>query len=197
MNFFIIALLFLSHIVVYADDNARIRNLECWLKLSTRVQNVAREFQHMPGGYAPDPVTFENDLKVINRLLSELVEANELEEAKIELTPPEVLGDEGDKRIMDFVESLSATYGYFVAQELVDVGLRARLSVREHGKPIHLTLRLPPNQIKEFRAMIAKNKLLYNGGAEQAGADQPATKPADKAPVKDQPSTPTSKDGTR
>ena len=32
---------------------------------------------------------------------------------------------------------------------------------------------------------------------EQAGAGQPATKPADKAPVKDQPSTPTSKDGPR
>ena len=30
--------------------------------------------------------------------------------------------------------------------------------------------------------------------AEQAGADQPATKPADKPSVKDQPSTPTSKD---
>jgi hypothetical protein len=33
--------------------------------------------------------------------------------------------------------------------------------------------------------------------AEQAGADQPATKPADKVPAKDQPSTPTSKDGPR
>lgn len=33
--------------------------------------------------------------------------------------------------------------------------------------------------------------------AEQAGADQPATKPADKPPVKDQPSTPTPKDGPR
>jgi hypothetical protein len=32
---------------------------------------------------------------------------------------------------------------------------------------------------------------------EQAGADQPATKPADKPPVKDQPSTPTSKAGPR
>jgi hypothetical protein len=32
---------------------------------------------------------------------------------------------------------------------------------------------------------------------EQAGADQPATKPADKPPVQDQPSTPTSKDHPR
>ena len=33
--------------------------------------------------------------------------------------------------------------------------------------------------------------------AEQAGADQPASKPADTPPVKDQPSTPTQKDGPR
>jgi hypothetical protein len=32
---------------------------------------------------------------------------------------------------------------------------------------------------------------------EQAGADQPATSPADKVPAKIQPSTPTSKDGPR
>jgi len=46
-------------------------------------------------------------------------------------------------------------------------------------------------QIKLFEERAAKVK------AEQAGADQPATKPADKAPVKDQPPTPTSKDGPR
>ena len=33
--------------------------------------------------------------------------------------------------------------------------------------------------------------------AEPAGAGQPATKPADKPPLKDQPSTPTPKDGPR
>lgn len=33
--------------------------------------------------------------------------------------------------------------------------------------------------------------------AEQPGPDQPATRPADKPPVKDQPSTPTPKDGPR
>ena len=39
--------------------------------------------------------------------------------------------------------------------------------------------------------------LLIEYKGEPAGADQPATKPADKPPVKDQPSTPTSKDGPR
>jgi hypothetical protein len=36
-----------------------------------------------------------------------------------------------------------------------------------------------------------------NQPVEQGGADQPATKPTDKPPVKDQPSTPTSKDAPR
>jgi hypothetical protein len=40
-------------------------------------------------------------------------------------------------------------------------------------------------------------QLEIDTNAEQAGAGQPATKPADKDPVKDQPSTPTSKDGPR
>ena len=40
------------------------------------------------------------------------------------------------------------------------------------------------------------NRLLTKE-TEQAGADQPATKPADKSPVKDQPSTPTPKAGPR
>ena len=45
--------------------------------------------------------------------------------------------------------------------------------------------------------LVSESKRSTKQEAEQAGADQPATKPADKAPVKDQPSTPTSKDGPR
>jgi len=46
---------------------------------------------------------------------------------------------------------------------------------------------------KDFqKALIEARKVVEK--AEQAGADQPATKPADKPQVKDQPSTPTSKD---
>ena len=40
-----------------------------------------------------------------------------------------------------------------------------------------------------------KRSIIYK--AEQPGAAQPATQPADKAPVKDQPPTPTSKDAPR
>jgi hypothetical protein len=45
--------------------------------------------------------------------------------------------------------------------------------------------------IGDFEALLRKQE------AEQAGADQPATKPADKPPVRGETSTPTSKDGPR
>jgi hypothetical protein len=63
-----------------------------------------------------------------------------------------------------------------------------------------------PKQKKKFEAWFASllgkinsfgRKAPTKQRAEQAGADQPATKPADKPPVKDQPSTPTSKDVPR
>jgi hypothetical protein len=44
---------------------------------------------------------------------------------------------------------------------------------------------------------VSRRPNLESKDVEQAGADQPATKPADKPPVKDQPSTPTSKDAPR
>ena len=54
---------------------------------------------------------------------------------------------------------------------------------------------------KPISNFLSKEELdLFNERAkkgEQAGADQPATKPADKPPVKDQPSTPTPKVGPR
>jgi hypothetical protein len=46
-------------------------------------------------------------------------------------------------------------------------------------------------------AKVFTESIDWTATAEQAGTDQPATKPADKPPVKDQPSTPTSKDGPR
>jgi len=51
--------------------------------------------------------------------------------------------------------------------------------------------------VKFFKSIKTMEARPMNNKGEQAGADQPATKPADKAPAKDQPSTPTSKDGPR
>lgn len=60
-----------------------------------------------------------------------------------------------------------------------------------------------------YRSQIFKNGVLFSSAewdersvagpnkTEQAGANQPATKPADKPVVKDKPSNPTSKDGPR
>jgi hypothetical protein len=49
----------------------------------------------------------------------------------------------------------------------------------------------------DTKLLAQLRKALNDLKAEQAGADQPATKPADKPPVKSQTSTPTSKDGPR
>jgi hypothetical protein len=58
---------------------------------------------------------------------------------------------------------------------------RERVAVDSRGGVIQ------PKELVVIRPSIQRE-------VEQAGADQPATKPADKPPVKDQPSTPTSKD---
>ena len=66
------------------------------------------------------------------------------------------------------------------------------------GTPWAQPLRIPIIPIRihmNSRDLIAVGKITKR--AEQRGAAQPATKPADKAPAKDQPSTPTSKDNPR
>ena len=52
----------------------------------------------------------------------------------------------------------------------------------------------PPSWLGEFRWLPAFYAVRILTKAEQAGADQPATKPADKAPKQIQPSPPTPKD---
>jgi type II secretion system protein G len=54
---------------------------------------------------------------------------------------------------------------------------------------------LGPNPMSDDNAIYYQNKRPEK--SEPACADQPATQPADKVPTKDQPSTPTSKDGPR
>jgi hypothetical protein len=60
----------------------------------------------------------------------------------------------------------------------------------------HFALEQPPKlSIYKFtKADFATLKKKLKLNVEQAGADQPATKPADKVPAKIQPSTPTPKD---
>jgi len=64
--------------------------------------------------------------------------------------------------------------------------------VKSHSSLVAL---LPAETIRPLRRAGIISDRIEEG--EQAGADQPTTKPADEPPVKDQPSTPTSKDGPR
>ena len=61
--------------------------------------------------------------------------------------------------------------------------------------PDDLELNSPVLKVRTPPAIGARNHIDID--KEQAGADPPATMPADKPPVKDQPSTPTPKDGPR
>ena len=61
-------------------------------------------------------------------------------------------------------------------------------------RPATIVIAVP---VKEGRLPKVIDVVVDQPKAEPAGADQPATKPADKVPVIGQPSTPTSKDAPR
>lgn len=66
-------------------------------------------------------------------------------------------------------------------------------ALNEITKQLNIDWKIEKGRIVFTDVVAPKNE----NPSEQAGADQPATKPADKAPVKDQPSTPTPKGGPR
>jgi hypothetical protein len=81
MKLVTLAILLLAPIVVRADENEQRRNLGNWLKISVRVQNVARELerlQRLMPNTPPEPSQFDGDLRIITSVLSELDNAKEL-----------------------------------------------------------------------------------------------------------------------
>ena len=73
---------------------------------------------------------------------------------------------------------------------------RNRTAVDERGE-VHKVYPLIYSNDGDVPILLAGARAIIEEEAEQAGADQPATRPADKAPAKDQPSTPTPKDAPR
>jgi hypothetical protein len=70
-----------------------------------------------------------------------------------------------------------------------------RMAIVDSSKPYRYC-EDAPLRYDPLLVLLAGNGLSFNK-PNNSGADQPATKPADKAPVKDQPSTPTPKDAPR
>ncbi|WP_353568919.1 hypothetical protein [Haloferula sargassicola] len=124
-----------------------------WMKLSVRVQNVALVFQRLNPSGQPDPSFFTDDLKEIDRLLSVLVSEGILTKSVVKLRPPKGRDKDYD-RIMEFTEKLAETYGQYVALELMDLGLRRRLSAMDEDEPLVLNVHLPSDQLKAFRALV-------------------------------------------
>jgi hypothetical protein len=152
-----------------------------WMVLSARAQNVAKQFELIKPGGAADPSMFKEDLEAIEGSLKKLVKCSDLVEKKLELLPPEKLGDKGFEALFEFAESISEDYGYFVALELLDIGLRRRLSVMDPNQPVSLLLRLPASQMENFLKIANDKGLLGKTTAEQGGTGQPATRPQSKS----------------
>jgi len=160
------ALLVLISLTAVADSTTKDEAAGLWLKLSARTQNVAWQLQKLSPSGQSDPSLFTKDLKAIDSLLGKLVKRGSLVEAKVNFRPPNELGDDGFKRLMEFVEVLAEDHGHYVALELTDLGLRARLSAMQPDKPLELKLRLPPERLKEIQALAARNGILQNNKAE-------------------------------
>jgi hypothetical protein len=61
---------------------------------------------------------------------------------------------------LQFTEKLAETCGQYVALELMDLGLRRRLSAMdEEDKPLVLNLHLPAEQLKAFMALVKGHHL--------------------------------------
>ena len=125
---------------------------QVWWQLSVRCQNIAQVLMGHPPSSAVEPSQFADDLEFINSRLDELVDDKQLLEKQFTLPSPENLKHEQFAAVHSFVESLSSQYGYFVARELVDMGLRRRLSSPQ--KPTELTVRLPERQMKLWTNLI-------------------------------------------
>jgi len=121
---------------------------------------------HITSFVLPAPVSFDTARKAIRALL--LLEGFELREVGSELHLHRILSDKQ-------CSALNEALGRKRKESIEKLPLRRVASSTD--VPLELVI---------IRPEIAKE-------AEQTGVDQPATKPADKSPTKDQPSTPTPK----
>ena len=143
--------------------------LSLWLKVSVKAQNLAREWNRFDPGTAIDPSRIQKALADLDRDLGKLVAAGVLVEKKVRLANPGTKVEEGrefQRRMETFMAPLAKEYGYYVAAELMDLGLRRRLSVFKKDKDLELRLRLPAGTMKEFMKFAKKEKLLAKGGQE-------------------------------
>jgi hypothetical protein len=141
-----------------AEEVKPAKEFSPWMKLSVRVQNVAWVFQQLNPSGQPDPSFFTDDLKEIDRLLSVLVSEGAVTKSIVKLRPPKGR-DKDYEKIMEFTEKLAETYGQYVALELMDLGLRRRLSAIDEDQPLVLNVHLPPDQLKALQALVKEHEM--------------------------------------
>lgn len=125
------------------------------MKLSASVQNVAWQLRSInPSGHA-DPSSFADDLMEIDRLLSLLESEGPVTKAVVKLRPLKNL----DNDLMEFTEKLAETCGRYLAMELMDLGLRRRLSATEKDEPLVLNVHLPADKLNAFLALVGEHDM--------------------------------------
>jgi len=152
----LLAALFIS--TSLADQPRPSTEFSPWMKLSVRVQNVAWKFQRLNPSGQPDPSFFSDDLQEIDRLLSVLVSDGAVTKSTVKLRP--LKGREKNiELIMEFTEKIAERYGQYVALELMDLGLRKRLSLMDENKPLVLNVHLPANELEAFTALLKEHDM--------------------------------------
>ena len=93
------------------------------------------------------------ELKVIDESIASLIEKGELIKRKFIFANIEdfdsSLGDEFE----EFFAKLRSRFGNFLALDLLDMGLRRRITPIIEGKPIVLHVSLPADLLAEFSAL--------------------------------------------
>jgi len=102
--------------------------------------------------------------------------------------------DEAEAKFKAIEAMLRAFFGNKLFAQIATVNTQEKLDLARKQNP-----QFDGSNISDacFACQLIKTARKSTPKAEQSGADQPATQPADKGPAKDQPSTPTSKTGPR
>ncbi|MBN2704156.1 MAG: hypothetical protein JXR23_08090 [Pontiellaceae bacterium] len=134
---------------------------EIWKNLAVHSQNLAYKFQTM-GGYSSDEGSrdihhYTNELDAVENDLKALVKQNVVNEETLELSEAEINTLWGDDEYQELMETLFDRYGGYTAREMLDIGTRLRL--QNTNLPIQVSIRLPENELTQFKK-IAESYLL-------------------------------------
>lgn len=132
-----------------------------WLRLSVEVQNVTRDLQQLARDASPDLETLREDMKPVEKVLDELVEAGALKRKTVRLRSWKELAANGGQHLTGFLDAMARRHGYFVALVLMDLQPHRRFEWEQFpDRPVTLRVCLPERHLAEFEELLAKHGIL-------------------------------------